>query len=370
MDENLEKNHSQNNQKKRSPTSVIVVYNSNHIYHKTNLSSPESPERLTNMLAFIKHESYLFRLGVKMLTRFRSARIEDVLRVHTRKHIDNVVKASSSEGFFEDSTYFTSSTANVALKAAGGAIEAGRRVANGSCKYAFAAVRPPGHHAGTETFGGFCIYNNAAILARYLQEVKGIRKIMIVDWDAHSANGTMEIFYDDPTVMLVSIHQDPKKFYPYKGFAGQVGKGDGLGYTVNLELPKGSGDSIYKMAFNDLILPTIEDYRPDFIIGCNGFDIHHSDIYTDLNVTANGIYDLVSRLSKNREGRLALLMEGGYHLNNGRLTATVLNALLRHENPYMEDTDSLNSVVASTDKNYKIVKARIELLSRTLKDIR
>jgi acetoin utilization deacetylase AcuC-like enzyme len=200
--------------------------------------------------------------------------------------------------------------------------------------------------------------------------VKKVKKVLIVDWDAHSANGTMEIFYDDPTVMLISLHQDPKAFYPFKGFSGQVGKGKGLGYTVNLELPKGSGDGIYKLAFRELITPIIDDYKPDFIIGCNGFDIHYSDMYTNLNVTANGIYDFVSNLSKGWEGKLAILMEGGYHLNNGRLTATVLNAMLRNENPYKEDSDSLNSIVGSQEKNYKIVENRIQLLKRTLRDIR
>lgn len=357
-----------NNRIKNS--SVIVVYNSDHIHHKTRLSSPENPKRLTSILNFVKHESNLYRLGVRLLTRFRAARIKDLTRVHNQTLIDKVIKSSETEGFFEDSTYFTPTTFNVALKAAGGAIEAGRRVINGNCKYAFAAIRPPGHHAGRDYFGGFCIFNNAAILARYLQEVKNVRKIMIVDWDAHSANGTMDIFYDDPTVMLLSVHQDPRKFYPFKGFAGQVGKGEGLGYTVNLEIPRGSGDSIYRLAMKDLILPEIEDYRPDFIIGCNGFDIHHSDIYTDLNVTANGLYDFISMLSARWEGKMALVMEGGYSSNNGKLTATVLNALLKHPNPYMEDTDKLNSIVASSDKNYKIVQARIDLIKRTLRDVR
>jgi acetoin utilization deacetylase AcuC-like enzyme len=369
MDDENNIEPSVNEQGQARKDAITIVYNANHINHKSDLTSPENPDRLNKMMSFLKKEVYLFRSGVRLHTRFKSARLEDVLRVHSPIYVDNVKKYSKQEGFFGDSTYFTIYTPEVALKSAGGAIEAGRRVVNGSCKFAFATIRPPGHHAGRESFGGFCIYNNSAILARYLQEIKNVKKIMIVDWDAHSANGTLEIFYEDPTVMLISIHQDPRKFYPFKGFAGQVGKGDGLGYTANLELPPGSGDGIYKLALNKLILPLIEDYKPDFIIGCNGFDIHYSDIYTDLNATANGIYDFVSRLSKGKEGKMALVMEGGYHLNNGRLAATVLNALLRRKNPYPEDSDSLNSVVASSDKNFKIVDAKIELLLRTLKDI-
>jgi acetoin utilization deacetylase AcuC-like enzyme len=180
----------------------------------------------------------------------------------------------------------------------------------------------------------------------------------------------MDIFYDDPSVMMVSLHQDPRNFYPHKGFAGQVGKGEGLGFTVNLGLPAGSGDSIYRLAMKDLVQPLIKDYKPDFIIGCNGFDIHHSDTYTGMNVTANGIYDFITRLSAGWEGKMALVMEGGYSSNNGKLTATVLNALLNHPNPYMEDTDKLNSIVATKDKNYKVVENRIELLKRTLQDVR
>jgi acetoin utilization deacetylase AcuC-like enzyme len=165
-----------NNRIKNS--SVIVVYNSDHINHKTKLTSPENPRRLTSILNFVKHESNLYRLGIRLLTRFRSARLKDLLRVHSQGLIDKVIKSSETEGFFEDSTYFTPNTFTVAMKAAGGAIEAGRRVVNGNCKYAFAAIRPPGHHSSRDQFGGFCIFNNAAILARYLQEVKGLKKIM------------------------------------------------------------------------------------------------------------------------------------------------------------------------------------------------
>ncbi|UCH88652.1 MAG: histone deacetylase [Thermoplasmata archaeon] len=353
----------------KQKNSIVIVYNTNHKQHKSSLTSPENPQRLTQMMNFLKHEAYLFRLGVRLQTRFRTALMKDILRVHTRNYVDIVIKNSKEGGFFGDSTYFTVNTSHVARRAAGAAIEAGRRVVNGSCDFAFATVRPPGHHARRDGFGGYCIYNNSAILARYLQEVKNVKKVLIVDWDAHAANGTMEIFYEDPTVFLISIHRDPRNFYPFKGFAGQVGRGEGLGYTVNLEVPRGSGDGVYKLAMRDMILPMIDEYKPDFIIGCNGFDIHYSDIYTDLNVTANGIYDFISNLARGREGKLALLMEGGYQKNNGRLAAALLNAILQRENPYPEDSDSLQSVTSSEEKAYKVVEAKIQLLRRTLKDV-
>ena len=189
---------------------------------------------------------------------------------------------------------------------------------------------------------------------------------MIIDWDAHSANGTQQIFYNDPTVLLVSIHQDPHGFYPNTGFTEQLGRGEGLGYNINIEMPKDSGDKEYMLAFKEIILPIFNSYTPDFIIGCNGFDAYYKDPYTKLKLTSNGYYYIGRTLGKIMKHKLTVLIEGGYHSHNGELTHTIINGLLGLPNPFKAQHDSLALSVTSSEKVRKILVDKIGLLKRLL----
>lgn len=347
-----------------------LIYTPLHIAHKSNLISPENPERLERIMRYLQNKMKQFsESNCKLIQEFEPATEEDILRVHTKKYVEFIMNyCKKGGGFLGDSTYFTYQTFALASLAAGGAIKAGECVVNKEFDYAFALIRPPGHHATMDKYGGYCIFNNSAILARYLQEKKGLKKIMIIDWDAHAANGTCQIFYDDPSVFVISLHQDPHGFYPHEGFMAQIGKGEGLGYTVNIEMPKESGDTEYILAFDELVLPLYKSYAPDFVIGCNGFDSHHSDPYTDLQLTSDGYYRMVQRLRNLAKNKLVLLLEGGYHPNLGPLTHTIIKSLLGEENPFIEHIDVLSSSASRGDAVYKLTSRKISNLKTILKD--
>ncbi|WP_083812315.1 histone deacetylase [Methanosalsum zhilinae] len=263
----------------------------------------------------------------------------DLLRVHTSSYVDFIRSyASKGGGFLGDSTYITPQSYEIARMAAGGAIKAAELVIDENYLCSFALIRPPGHHAGSDKYSGFCLFNNAAVLARYLQQVKGLNKILILDWDAHAGNGTMDIFYSDPTVMTVSIHREPADYYPRTGFTGQTGEGAGKGFTANIEMPQGSGDEEYIMAFEEVIMPLINRFSPDFVICCCGFDGYYQEKNNKLKLTAEGYYQIGRILRNDLAVDFVLLLEGGYHRFNGQLCHSILSSLLGRKNP-IDETD-------------------------------
>ncbi|MHC4434802.1 MAG: histone deacetylase family protein, partial [Planctomycetota bacterium] len=188
---------------------------------------------------------------------------------------------------------------------------------------AFCAVRPPGHHALEDQAMGFCIFNNVAIGAKYIQKKYGLPKILIVDWDVHHGNGTQATFYDDPTVLYFSVHQYP--FYPGTGSSAETGTGKGLNYAINVPLPAGTGDDVYVEAFEEILQPAALSFSPDFVLISAGFDAHENDLLGQMAVTAEGFARLTEIVKviaqKCCQGRLVSTLEGGYHL--GGLAASV-----------------------------------------------
>jgi acetoin utilization deacetylase AcuC-like enzyme len=346
---------------------ISVIYNPNHLKHRSTTSSPETPERITKIISLLKDREKIFNSHCKLKSDYPPAVEEDILRVHTKKYIDFIKGyAQKGGGFLGDSTYITKQTHELALLAVGGAIRAAEEVIQGKTDFSLGLIRPPGHHAGRDKYGGYCIYNNAAALARYLQAKRGMKKILILDWDAHAANGTMDIFYDDPTVMLISLHQDPHNYYPKTGFISQMGKLQGLGYTVNIEMPRGSSDKEYLVAFEELVLPLYNTFNPDFVIGCNGYDAHHSDPYTELQLTADGYYEFSKIFEAHMKNKMVILMEGGYHPFMGELTHTLINGLLGKPKPFEDKFHSLSQKVVSGEKTYKILTQNIKELKFNL----
>ena len=346
-----------------STTGLVVTYNPSHIDHRPKGSSPEMPERLIRIMDLLKRREKIFDGQCRLISDYPPATEEDLLRVHTKQYI-NFIKnyAAKGGGFLGDSTYITKNTHEIALLAVGGAIRAAEEVVAGKAEFGLGLIRPPGHHASREKYGGYCIYNNAAILARYLQNKFGLNKILILDWDAHAANGTMDIFYDDPSVMLISLHQDPHNYYPKTGFISQMGKARGLGYTVNIEMPKGSGDEEYMIAFNELVIPLYKKFEPDFVIGCNGFDSHHSDQFTGLQLTSNGYYKFCTIFRKYLKNKMVILMEGGYNPFMGELTHTLINGLLGQPNQFNDAHQSLIQKVVSDEKIQTVLNKKLKEL--------
>jgi len=216
----------------------------------------------------------------------------------------------------------------VALLAVGGAVKAVDLVMAGKFRNAFALVRPPGHHAGPYYALGFCIFNNTAVAAAHLLRHFNLERILILDVDAHHGNGTQEIFYDSDKVLYVSLHQDPVEF-PGTGFVDEVGEGKGLGYTVNVPFPFRINDQIYFKAFNQIAVPIIQQYEPQFILVSAGFDNHYTDPVASLSLSTLSyvkIFGKISELaSKFCAGKLVAILEGGYSLRFlGRMAVSVI----------------------------------------------
>ncbi len=180
-------------------------------------------------------------------------------------------------------------------------------------KYGSAAGFGGAHHASVNYGGGFCIINDVAVAARWAQREGEVESIAIFDHDAHHGNGTMDIFYEDDTVLYVSIHQDPTTIYPGVGFARQVGKGKGEGFTVNIPLPPGAGPMSYSMAFEEIVRPIIESFNPDLLIAHGGSDPHFLDPLTQLGQTLKGLWSIGKWVSELKAGFKAELLISGYH---------------------------------------------------------
>ena len=221
---------------------------------------------------------------------------EQVERCHASAYLDRL-EALEVPTMLDPDTVASETSYEAALLAAGCALAAVDRSG-------FALVRPPGHHALRDRAMGFCLVDNVAVAARYAQAELGVGRVAIVDWDVHHGNGTQEIFWDDPSVLFVSLHQWP--FYP-----GSGGPGDGNETTVNVPLPAGSGDADYLLAFDQLVVPAVRAFDPEVLLVSAGFDAHVDDPLAGMRVTAGGFRELARR-STALAPRVAAVLEGGY----------------------------------------------------------
>jgi len=279
---------------------------------------PERPERLTAILGGLEKAGLLNRL-----TRIpaRPATDEELALAHDRAYIDLVKRELANvQGVSELSTGDTDVTREslaAARAAVGGVLNAADAVASGRMKNAFCAVRPPGHHATRNRGMGFCIFNNVAIAARYLQKVHGIRRVLIVDFDYHHGNGTQDIFYDDESVFYFSTHHYGA--YPGTGSATETGVGKAAGTKLNVPLPPGASDAQILAAFEQQLVPAARRFKPDFILVSAGFDGMRNDVLGRFDITPAGytaITRVIVRLADELcQGRIVSVLEGGYRLD-------------------------------------------------------
>jgi acetoin utilization deacetylase AcuC-like enzyme len=312
-------------------TGTAYVYDPIYLEHNRP-GHPENARRLERILDTLKEQGLLDRL---LLLEPRPATREELLDVHTERHIERVrTVAERGGGHLDPDTYVSPRSFEAGLMAAGGVVRAVKGVVDGEIDNAFALVRPPGHHATAGRAMGFCLFNNVAIAARAALAQEGIDRVFIADFDVHHGNGTADIFASDPDVFYFSTHQYP--YYPGTGAKGDVGHGAGAGKTLNVPLPTNVGDDGYARIFEALVWPLIERFNPDLILVSAGYDAHWVDPLAHMALSLAGYAamtrELVRMADQLCDGRLVFTLEGGYQLD--ALAYGVLNvfyALLGEE---------------------------------------
>ena len=287
--------------------------------HDTGWGHPEHQGRLRALASTVGKDLLTLHGHVEQMSSGEATR-EDLLRVHSEAHIDAIravcERAETSERIesVDQDTKVSSASWEAALGSAGTAIAAARAVADGEIANAFVATRPPGHHATPDRAMGFCLFNNIAVAARWLQATGRAERVLIIDWDVHHRNGTHDAFYDDGSVFFVSLHQAPH--YPGTGGASETGTGSGQGATLNVPLPAGTSVASYRDVFRRTLDEVSERFTPDFVLMSAGFDCMAGDPLGGFLLEPSDIHWMTRQVieisASPCDGRVVGLLEGGY----------------------------------------------------------
>lgn len=312
--------------------SVAYLYHPSYLDHRRS-GHPERPERLEAILHLLRGSDLFDSLISLSPSPIDPTGLQ---AVHDPSYLDRLREASQAGGgLLDPDTYLGLRSFDVALLAAGGAVTCVDAVLSGQVARAFALVRPPGHHALRARAMGFCLLNNVAIAAQHALDARGIDRVLIVDFDVHHGNGTQEIFYRSDKVLYFSTHQYP--WYPGTGDLTETGAEGGVGFTANVPLPAGAGDAAYVRVFHEILIPLADRFRPQLILVSAGYDAHWADPLASMRLTTSGFARLTALLvglsSRHADGRMVLVLEGGYDLS--ALASSVLATLsaLSHQEP-------------------------------------
>jgi len=285
--------------------------------HDTGPGHPERPDRLRPLWRDL--EAAALR-GEIELAQAREAAPEEIALLHDPAYVEEVDHASRiGHGVLHtEDNPVSSGTFRAARLAAGAAIQAVDDVMEGKSKRAFGVVRPPGHHARKSRAMGFCFFNNIALAAQRLRTRWNLKKIAILDWDAHHGNGTQEFFYATSQVLFLSLHGDPGLTWPGTGYPEERGDGEGHGFTLNLPAPSGITDTAYQRLFMEKALPALEEYHPEFLLVSYGFDAHREDpLVPNLSLGDETFIRMMEESSALAHrccaGRCVIILEGGYN---------------------------------------------------------
>ncbi|GEJ56014.1 histone deacetylase family protein [Anaeromyxobacter diazotrophicus] len=313
------------------PEPVLITSNPACIRHDTGPEHPESAARLLALEAALAADRELS--GTVVEERAAPASEQDLLRVHGAAHVERVRSAAAEAArtggrvWLEEDTPVSAGSWEAALAAAGCAIAAAERVADGRPRRAFALARPPGHHASADRAMGFCLFDNAAVAARRLVASGRVRRVLVADADAHHGNGTQDIFYEDPSVYFLSLHLSPD--YPWTGAAGERGAGAGLGKTRNIPLPRGADGGAYRARWAAALDEALAEFSPELVILSLGLDVLAGDPEGGFALVPRDLHglvtDLLDRLPPQARGRVVTVLEGGYALD--RIGAGFVEAL-------------------------------------------
>jgi acetoin utilization deacetylase AcuC-like enzyme len=307
--------------------STLLITHPACLDHLTPLGHPERPDRLRAVASALADEKFNALVRVEAPT----APFETIALCHPMEYILQIREATPKEGMarFDADTSMSPGSFEAALRAAGGAIHAVNEVMTRKATNAFVATRPPGHHTETARPMGFCLFNNAAIAARYAQDHYGISRAAVVDFDVHHGNGSQDIFWADQTVMYCSTHQMP--LYPGTGAVDERGEHDTI---VNAPLKPGDGGPAFRQAFENAILPRLRKFGPEIIVISAGFDAHVRDPLANLNLVEDDFAWATRKLMDvahaSADGRIVSMLEGGYDLEGLANSAAAHVSALMH----------------------------------------
>ena len=302
--------------------SLILIHSARFLDHQPPPGHPERVERGELMQSIASAWGQRGRI----VQAPRPATYGELHRVHSDAHLAAIDRTAGRAASLDPDTYTSPDSRDVALLAAGAAIGGVEAIVQSRATRVLALVRPPGHHAERDRAMGFCLYNNVAAAAAHALTL-GMERIVVMDYDVHHGNGTQWIFYEDPRVLYVSTHQYP--FYPGTGAAGDVGRGKGVGFTLNIPLEAGSTDGDYAEVFKALVIPVIDQFRPELMLISAGYDAHERDPLARMRVSTNGYAALTKTLcaaaDRHCHGRVLAVTEGGYDLTalKGCLESTI-----------------------------------------------
>ncbi len=308
----------------------LTVFSSERfVEHQTPPGHPEAPERAEVMDRVAAR--WLATGGTVVAPQATSH--EALSRVHDAMYLDRIAATAGRAMALDRDTFTSPASHEIALLAAGGAVEAVALTMAGGGP-TLALVRPPGHHAERARAMGFCLYSNVAVAAAHARAA-GASRVAIVDYDVHHGNGTQHIFERDPSVLYVSTHQYP--YYPGTGAADEIGKDAGEGFTVNAPLEVGAVDDDYQLIFADLVLPVVRQFGPDVLVVSAGFDAHERDPLGGMRLTTAAFAAMTADLRQVADeccrGRLALVVEGGYDLQAFDDSLSAVVEVLASERP-------------------------------------
>lgn len=295
---------------------LVLVRDDKFQDHITPEMHPESPKRLAAIDDALKTSQLINQLKE---TQPRLASDDDLVRVHKESYLEQLIGASNEAQqsaklvALDADTCMSANSLATAKLAAGAGLVAIDSIQKSAFTSSFIAVRPPGHHASAETAMGFCLFNNIAVAARYAQQTLGMKRILIIDWDVHHGNGTQALFYKDPSVLFISMHQYP--FWPNTGWFTEDGADEGKGYTINIPLPRGTADKGYVAAWDAIVNPVALEFQPELILVSAGYDAHQSDPMGEMEISSMGFAVLSQRLAQLAQAtnaKVACFLEGGY----------------------------------------------------------
>jgi len=292
---------------------IGLVYHPDYLKHDLKIH-PENAGRLREIIKILEKKRLMEKL--RSISP-RRATVEELEYVHRSAYIHKVASlCREGKRRLDADTYISPFSFQVALLAVGGLLSAADAVIQGKVKSALALIRPPGHHAGPGKGMGFCLFNNVAVAARYVQERYHLKRVLIIDWDVHHGNGTQDIFYDDPSVFYVSFHQ--ASLFPGTGLVEERGRGQGKGYNMNFPFPSGSTGKDYLDIFSRVLIPRVREFVPEIIFISAGFDGHKDDPLGGMNLTEEDFgkfTDLIRDMAEDVcEGKIISALEGGYNL--------------------------------------------------------